>query len=210
MKFLWRYRYVIAGLAVAALGVALVLAGVLPKNNTSDATQGTQSDPNVGTSQYPAPKAVNPTPPPLAIGDPSAIPALSDSSAKCSWAKGDSATRPSLQDDGIGAQKFADMPDTPSADTLKCAIARAKAAGYTATGNSVKCTEETIELTANGESWKFRPFCMNVSPTGDSTCTVNLVPTDYQGNFIWADQPNFRHQNTLADYVRNLSSFAGC
>lgn len=203
-----------AGITAAVVALAAAVVAVLAfLNPTHDSAKGTQSDPNVGTSQYPAPKAANPTPPSLAISDPSAIPALSDASAKCPWLGAHQphpANRPSLQDDGVGAQQFTDMPDTPSADTLKCAIARAKAAGYVVTGNSVKCTEETIELTANGESWKFRPFCMNVSPTGDSTCTVNLVPTDYQGNFIWADQPNFRHQNTLADYVRNLSSFTGC
>lgn len=207
MNFLKRYALLIVAALVVALGATLALTGVLPKN---DKAQGTQSDPRVGTPKYPAPTAANTTPPAIAISDPSAIPALSDVNAKCTWATADSHTQPSLQDDGVGAQSFIDMPQKPSTDTLKCAIARAKAAGFVVTSNSVKCTEEVIELLDNGKTWKFRPFCMNVSLAGNPTCSVNLVPTDYAGNFFWSDQPSFRHQDASADYIRSLHSFDGC
>jgi len=207
MKLLKRLRPLFAAAAVVALALVLMHHHALPQ---TDKATGTQSDPHVGTSKYPAPKAANTTPPSIAISDPSAIPALTDINAKCDWAKNDSAARPSLQDDGVGAQTFADMPQHPSTDTMKCAIARAKAAGFVVTGGSVKCTEAVVELLDNGKTWKFRPFCMNVSPAANPTCVVNLVPTDYQGNFFWSDQPSFRHQNTSAEYVRNLGSFAGC
>lgn len=208
-----RIWLLIAAVLVVALGAILALTGVLPKNHASSAAQGTQSDPNVGTSRYPAPTPANhtPAPAPVAVAEnPNAIPALSDVNAKCQWADPHGNNPPSLQDDGVGTQQFSDMPDTASTNTLKCAIARAKAAGFVTMGNSVKCTEAVIELLDNGKTWKFRPFCMNVSPAANPTCVVNLVPTDYQGNFIWADQPSFRHQDTSAEYVRNLGSFAGC
>lgn len=206
MKSLRRYWPLLAAALVVALGATLALTGMLPK---TDKAAGTQSDSHVGTSQYPAPKKANPKPPSFTVDNPDAITALPDVNAKCPWADADS-NRPSLQDDGIGTQTFADMPQKPSANTVKCTVARAKAAGYMVDGNSVKCTEELIEINDGGKNWQFRPFCMNISPAANPTCMVNLVPTDIQGNFFWADEPSFRHQDASAEYVRNLSSFAGC
>jgi hypothetical protein len=212
MKLLWRYRYVIAGLAVAALGVALMLAGVLPK---TDRAQGTQSDPNIGSSKYPAPKEVGGKPPTknlAAVVDPAALPALTDVNDTCDGLKPGN-HHVSLQEDGKGAQAFADMPTNPSTDTYKCAIRRAKAAGYYVVGNSVNCSEDTVKLldpTSNTER-SFRPFCMGVSQASDETCKVTLVVTDYAGNFLWDQQPDLsRLQNFRADGVRNDTAYAGC
>jgi len=216
MKFLKRYWPLIAAMLVIALGITLAQAGVLPKSHTSGAAQGTQRDPNVGTSKYPAPSQASHTlaPPPVAVIDnPDAISALPDVNAKCPWAESNSTDRPSLQDAGGGAKKFSDMPDTASTNTLKCAVARAKAAGYYVAGNSVKCDEPIVQLTDESTNtyWNFRPFCMTVSQSGDATCKVTLIPTDYAGNFIWQDMTDLSwDQDILGDKLRLRGSFAGC
>ena len=213
MKVLWRYRYIIAGLAVAALGAILALAGMLPKNN--DAGAGTQSDSHVGTTKYPAPKAANSVPSKNALAtitDPSAIPAFTDVNAKCDSA-GPHEHLPSLQDDGKGAQTYADMPANPSASDYKCAIARAQAAGYYVTGNSVACDEPVVELRdpSTKKDWSFRPFCMNLSQSDDPTCKVTLIVTDYQGNFIWQDMTDLSwDQDVLGDKLRLRGAYATC
>ena len=52
---------------------------------------------------------------------------------------------------------------------------------------------------------------MSVGTHGDPTSTITLVPVDYQGNFLWNEEPDLsRLQNIREDYVANLSSFAGC
>jgi hypothetical protein len=211
MKSRNRIWLLIAGLFVAALGATLALTGALPK---TDKAQGTQSDPHVGTSKHPAPKKADRKPAPAsvaAVSDPADITALDTVNDPCSWIEpGD--YPPSLQDNGKGAQKFSDMPAKPSVATYKCAVARAKAAGYYVTGNSVACDESVIELLdENNKLWDFSPFCMSVSQTDDPTCKVALVVTDHQGNFIWQDMPDLSwHQDILGDEIRLRDSYATC
>ena len=216
MNFLKRYALLIAAALVVALGATLAITGVLPK---TDKAQGTQSDPDIGSSKYPAPKVVNSVPPAQALAkitNPGAIPALSEVNTPCP--EGEShrphpADRPSLQDDAKGAQTFADMPTNPSTDTYKCAIGRAKAAGYYVVDNSVKCDEDVIRLLdpASNTERNFRPFCMGISQASDASCKVTLIVTDYEGNFLWDQQPDLsRLQDFRADGVRNDSAYAGC
>lgn len=220
MKLLKRLWPLFAAVAVVVLAIALMQNHMLPRTHGAE---GTQSDPHVGTSKYPAPKDASKIPsnpnhplapaPVAVIKDPNAVPALSDVNARCQWADPRGNNPPSLQDDGKGAQKFSDMPDTASTNTLKCAVARAKAAGYQVIGNSVKCSEAIVKLldSSTNTLWSFRPFCMAPSQTSDPTCMVTLIPTDIEGNFLWRDQPDLsRLQNFLADGVRNDPSYAGC
>jgi hypothetical protein len=206
------YKWLIAAAAVIVLALGLMYFHALPQTHSAE---GTQSDPRIGSSKYPAPKNVNNTPPADALAsitDPNGIPPLADVNAKCDSAPPHATNRPSLQDDGKGAQQYADMPDNPSTATYKCAIARAKVAGYKVIGNSVKCDEAVVKLLdKSGNTLKsFRPFCMNVGTTGDATCSVQLIPTDNQGNFIWADEPDLLHQNKSEEYVSMQSAFTGC
>ena len=207
-----RYGWLIAAAAVIALALGLMHFHMLPQTHSAE---GTQSDPHVGTSKYPAPRTVNSNPPADALAsitDPSSIPPLDDINAKCGWAPPRNTNLPSLQDDGKGVQQYADMPDNPNTATYKCAIARAKVAGYKVIGNSVKCDEAVVKLLDKSTNTlkSFRPFCMNVGTTGDATCSVQLIPTDNQGNFIWADEPDLLHQNKSEEYVSMQSAYAGC
>lgn|GEM_PF-7001803 len=209
---------VVAGLVAAIMSFFLLNAGHNPAT-------GTQGDPSVGTSRYPAPKDARsipsnshhtPVPAPVAVIDnPNAVPALSDVNAKCQWADPRGKNPPSLQDDNVGTQKFSDMPDTASTNTLKCAIARAKAAGYYAADNSVKCDESVIQLLdeSNNKLWSFRPFCMTVGTTGSPLCKVTLIPTDYEGNFLRLSEPDLsRLQNFRAQAVidEDPNAYASC
>lgn len=144
--------------------------------------------------------------------NPGTIQALHDVNAKCSWADPRGTNPPSLQDDGTGVQSYGQMPANPSDNTVTCAIARAKAAGYSVVGNSVTCAEKTIELLDGKTLRTFnRPLCVNVGTHSDPTCTITLVPVDYQGNFLWDEQPDLsRLQNVGESYVADLGSFASC
>ena len=208
-----RKRLGLLAVAVAAI-VAAVMAFVA--HNSADPATGTQSDSHVGTTKNPAPKGATSVPPKNALATitaPSAIPALIDVTAKCDSASPHATNRPSLQDNGKGAQKLSDMPANPGAGDYKCAIARAQAAGYYVTGNSVACDESIVELheESTNKNWSFRPFCMNLSQSDDPTCKVTLIVTDYQGNFIWQDMTKLSwDQDILGDKLRLRGSFAGC
>lgn len=194
-------------LTVAAVAAIIGITPILAACGTSNPGAGTQSDKHVGTSAHPAPKVKHHAPSASnleAVTNPGAIPPLSDVNATCPQAPAHDSAHPSLQDDNQGAQDYADMPANPSTATYKCAIARAKAAGYVVASNSVKCDEPTIDLLSNdGKTlWPFRPFCMNVGQSGDPTCKVPLVVTDYAGNFLRQSEPDLKRlQNFLAQAV---------
>lgn len=211
MKLLKRLWPLFAAAAVVILAVVLMQNHALPQ---TDKAQGTQSDPHVGTSEHPAPKKADRKPAPAsvaAVSDPANITALDTVNDPCSWIEPGNYP-PSLQDNGKGARKFSDMPAKPSVATYKCAVARAKAAGYYVAGNSVACDEPVIELLDdNNKLWDFSPFCMSVSQTDDPTCKVALVITDYAGNFVWQNMPELSwHQDILGDEIRLRDSYATC
>jgi len=202
-------------LGVLAVIVATIVAiVVLTSHNSSNPAAGTQSDPHVGTSRYPAPTVANHTPPSATVAvanNPNAVPALANVNDKCLWAaRGNNP--PSLQDDGQGSQSYADMPSAVSDNTLRCAIARAKAAGYKVEINSVTCDEPVIQLLdeSNNKLWSFKPFCMYIG-RGGPLCKIPLVVTDYQGNFLRQSEPDLKRlQNFRADSVLNESAYADC
>lgn len=194
---------------MAAIAILVVLTG-----SKSPSPKGTQSDPNVGSSKYLAPKHANQPPEHSRVNDPDSIPALSKPYVTCPWADSNS-THPSLQDNGQGATSYADMPESADSNTVRCAIARAKAAGYTVANDSVQCQEQTVELLdpASNKLWSFQPFCVYVGASDGPTCSVTLIPTDYQGNFIRQDEPDLKRlQDFLAQAVvdEDPSGYGSC
>lgn len=193
------------GVAAAIMMAIGIIAGfALQATHHMPGPQGTQSDPNVGSSKYLAPKKANQMPPaPNPAINPSSIQALANVNAICPWSDPAGTNPPNLQDDDKGAQTFAAMPSSPDRNTLTCAIARAKAAGYTA-GDSVGCSEQTIELLdpSTNKLWEFSPFCMYVGKSGGPLCKITLVATDYAGNFLWQSEPDLsRLQDILASAI---------
>lgn len=120
-----------------------------------------------------------------------AVPALKSVDAACPWAvQGDNP--PAVQDGGNGLQPVYSIWSTPTTSAMKCATARAEAAGY----SPLPETPSTKKLLAGGPRHvvfdggtekDVVPLYMNVSsdPAKADTCWTALLVLDYQGNFLF-------------------------
>lgn len=148
-----------------------------------------------------------------------AVPALNGVDAACPWAvQGDNP--PAIQDGGDGLQPLSSVLRTPTATAVKCATARAEAAGFSVLPD----TDYTKKLLAPGTihvvlavgtETDVVPLYMNVSTDPDKapTCWASLLVYDYQGNYLFIPSQGFTKTDTLdvaASEMRTWGLFSDC
>ena len=147
-----------------------------PAGSSSPTTEATPD--NQATKVAPPAKADSP------------VPTLKSTGASCPWAViGDNS--PAMQDGGNGLQPLMNVNSAPSASAMKCAVARAEAAGYffmpdSAFASVVHPNKISHQAYNGSNPQAFTSVFVSVVPQGSNqaACIAALVVYDYQGNFF--------------------------